>query len=350
MKISIAILGAGPPLPWKDIATFVQEAERLGVDYAWSAEAWTRDAVVPLAYLAARTERIRLGTGILAAGARSPGLTAMTATTLAEVSEGRFCLGIGASGPQVIEGVHGFAFEGQLARIRETVEIVRQAATGEPLSYEGQYYAVPRRDGPEPRKALRVGQPIPQPVPIYVGAMSPAGLRLTGEVADGWLGHHFIPEASEVFFAPLREGARKAGRALADLDLQAGSWVEFGDDLDALVASRRPYLAFNLGAMGSASKNYYNEVYVRAGFPEEAREAQRLWLAGDRAAAAAVVPDEMVLQSQLIGPEARIRERIALYRELGIDVLRVAPAGDTLDAQLETLGRVVDLVRDVSGP
>jgi len=346
MKTSIGIVGAGPARTWPETVRFVLEAERLGVDYAWSAEAWGQDAVTPLAYLAARTERIFLGTGIMAVGARSPGLTAMTATSLAEMCDGRFALGLGASGPQVIEGVHGFEFKGQLSRVRETVEIVRRAMTGDPLAYEGKHYVLPRPGG-EARRPLRVGVRGEHAVPIYIGAMSPAGLRLTGEIADGWLGHHFIPEAAEVFLGPLREGARKSGRELGDLDLQAGAWVEFGDDLDALVESRRSYVAFSLGAMGSAKKNFYNDLYARAGFPEASREVQQLWLAGEHAKATALVPDEMVLQSQLIGSEARLRERIALYRDLGIDVLRLNPGGETLDQQLETLARAVRLVREV---
>jgi F420-dependent oxidoreductase-like protein len=346
MKIAIGLAGNGPTLSWADTVAYVQEAERLGVDYAWSAEAWIRDAVAPLAYLAAKTNRIHLGTGIMTVSARTPGMVAMTATTLAEVSDGRFILGLGASGPQVIEGVHGVPYVGQLERIRETAEIVRVGMTGEPLHYEGKHYTLPRPGGAA-RRPLRVGVPGGIDVPIYVGAMSPAGLRLTGEVADGWIGHHFIPEASEVYFAPLREGAKKAGRELSDLQLQAGGWVEFGDDLDALVESRRAYLAFNLGGMGSAKKNFYNDVYVRAGFPDEAKEVQRLWLAGERDKAASLVPDEMVLQSQLVGPESRFRERVALFDKLGIEVIRISPAGKDLAESLETLGRAVDVVRDV---
>lgn len=347
MKIAVGIFGPGTPMPWSDTVEFVVEAERLGVDFAWTSEAWGLDAVTPLAYLAARTTKIRLGTGIMAVGARTPGMTAMTATTLMEISGGRFDLGLGASGPQVIEGVHGFAFEGQLARLRETAEIVRAAASGEPLHYEGSQYQLPRPGGAA-RRPLRVGAQVASPPPIYIGAMSPAGLRLTGEIADGWLGHHFVPEAADAFLGPIREGARKAGRDLSAIDLQAGGWVEFGDDLDALVDSRRAYLAFNLGGMGSARKNFYNDVYVRAGFEEVAKEVQRLWLAGERDDARALVPDEMVLQSQLVGPAERIRERIALHRDLGIDTLRVNPAGGGLAEQLDTLGRTVDLVRDVS--
>ena len=345
MRIAVTLAGPGPALPWHDVITYVEEAERLGADDAWSAEAWARDAITPLAYLAARTSRIRLGTGILAVGTRTPAMTAMTASTLCEISGGRFALGLGASGPQVIEGVHGFEFKGQLERLKETIDIARVVFRGDPLTYQGDHYALPRPGG-EARRPLRGGIPCDPPA-IYVGAMSPAGLRLTGAAADGWLGHHFIPEAAAVYLDPLREGAKSAGRTLEDLDLQAGGWIEFGDDLEALVDSRRAYLAFNLGAMGSARKNFYNDVYVRAGFEDAALEIQKLWLSGKRDDARKAVPDEMVLQSQLIGDESRLRERFALFRSLGIDTIRLQPAGANVREQVANLERAIALVRSL---
>jgi F420-dependent oxidoreductase-like protein len=348
VKTAVGIAAAGVPLSWGDTLRFVEGAERLGVDFAWSAEAWGRDAATPLAYLAARTTRIWLGSGILQVSARTPTMTAMTALTLAELSGNRFALGLGASGPQVVEALHGIPFAGQLERVRETVEICRLAFRGEPIVYRGRHYVLPRPGGAG--RPLRVAtHPNPR-LPIYLGALSPAGLRLTGELADGWLGHHFVPEAAAAFFGPLAEGARKAGRRLGDLDLQAGGWVEFGDDLGALIQARRPYLAFSLGAMGSREKNFYTETYVRAGFQEPAREVQRLWLAGERDKAIAAVPAEMVRATQLIGTPAQVRERIGVYRELGITTLRLQPAGRDVREQLQTLERAVALVREVCGP
>ncbi|MBW2497150.1 MAG: LLM class flavin-dependent oxidoreductase [Deltaproteobacteria bacterium] len=346
MKIAIGIAGTGPSLSWEETVDFVREAESLGVDFAWSSEAWIRDAFTPLAYLAACTSRVRLGTAIAVVGTRTPGMLAMTAMTLSELSQGRFSLGLGASGPQVIEAVHGFEFAGQLGRIEESAAIVRKAFAGERLEYVGKYYALPRPGGAASR-ALRVGPRVSHVAPIYVGAMSPAGLRLTGRIADGWIGHHFVPEAAESYLAPLREGADAAGRALDSLDLQAGGWVEFGEDLDALIDSRRAYLAHSIGAMGTATKNYYHDVYARAGFEVIAREIQSLWLAGERDKAVAAVPDELVLQSQLIGNEARLRERVDLMRSLGIRTLRVQPAGSTAREQLETLERTIAVVRSL---
>ena len=328
---------------WPTAATYVEEAERLGADDVWSAEAWGHDAVTPLAYLAARTTRIRLGTGIMQAGTRTPALVAMTAMSLSAMSDRRFVLGLGVSGPQVIEGWHGVVFDRPVQRMREIIEIVRLVARGERLSYQGQVYQLPlpHSEG----KALRSGAPAVPPIPVYLATLSPKSLEFTGEVADGWLGTSFMPEHADVFFGPLARGAARAGRKLADLDLQAGGTVAFGDDVDRLIAERRPGLAFTLGAMGSARHNFYNDAFCRAGYADVAGEVQRLWLAGQRDEAVARVPDELVLKTNLIGTEAMVRARLAAYRAAGITTLRVEPAGQTLDERLATLARLIALVR-----
>jgi len=330
---------------WEAVAAYVTEAERMGVDAIWSAEAWAHDAVTPLAYLAAKTSRIKLGTGIIQVGTRTPALVAMTAMSLASMSHDRFLLGLGNSGPQVIEGWHGVPFERPVTRMKELVEATRVAMRGERLVYSGRFYQLPRPGGEG--KALRSGAQ-PRDVPIYLATLSPKALELTGELADGWLGTSFIPEHADVFFTHIARGAAKAGRSLQDLDLQAGGGVAFSDDVDRLVQARKPGLAFTLGAMGSAQHNFYNDAFKRGGYDEEARYVQRLWLEGRREDAAAAVPDEMVLKSGLLGTEAMVRERIRVYRDAGITTLRVDPAGPTIAARLETLGRVLDLVRSVS--
>jgi F420-dependent oxidoreductase-like protein len=329
---------------WPTAATYVEEAERLGADDVWSAEAWGHDAVTPLAYLAARTTRIRLGTGIMQAGTRTPALVAMTAMSLSAMSDRRFVLGLGVSGPQVIEGWHGIVFDRPVQRMREIIEIVRLVARGERLSYQGQVYQLPLPNSEG--KALRSGAPAVPPIPVYLATLSPKSLEFTGEVADGWLGTSFMPEhAADVFFAHLARGAARAGRKLADLDLQAGGTVAFGDDVDRLIAERRPGLAFTLGAMGSARHNFYNDAFCRAGYADVAVEVQRLWLAGQRDEAIARVPDELVLKTNLIGTEAMVRARLAAYRGAGITTLRVEPAGLTLDERLATLARLIALAR-----
>jgi F420-dependent oxidoreductase-like protein len=329
---------------WTEAADYVVEAERLGVDDVWSAEAWGHDAVTPLAFLAARTTRLRLGTGIMQAGTRTPALVAMTAMSLSAMSNNRFVLGLGVSGPQVIEGWHGIRFDRPVQRMREIIEIVRMAARGERVAYRGKIYELPLPGGEG--KALRSGAPPVPPIPIYLATLSPKSLEFTGEVANGWLGTSFMPEHARVFFEPLAAGAARAGRKLTDLDLQAGGVAAFSDDVERLVAERKPGLAFTLGAMGSARHNFYNDAFRRAGYEDVAAEVQRLWLEGKREEAAARVPDELVLKTNLLGTEAMVRARIAAYRAAGVTTLRIEPAGRSLDERLATLARVIALARE----
>jgi F420-dependent oxidoreductase-like protein len=329
---------------WDDVAAYAVEAERLGVDYVWSAEAWGHDAATPLAFVAARTTRIRLGTGIMQAGTRTPALVAMTAMSLDAMSGGRFILGLGVSGPQVIEGWHGIKFEQPLTRMREIVEIVRRAVRGERLTYKGKVYELPLPGGEG--KALRSAAKPRPGIPIYLATLSPKSLEMTGEIADGWLGTSFVPEHARIFLDPISAGASRAGRSLDAIDLQVPAGVvAFSDDVERLIPARKPGLAFSLGAMGSRQHNFYNDAYRRAGYADVAADVQRLWLDGRREDAAARVPDELVLKTNLLGTEAMVRDRLALYRDAGIDTLRVEPAGETLDARIATLGRLRDLVR-----
>lgn len=335
---------------WEAFADYVVEAERLGVDSLWAAETWAYDAATPLAYLAARTRRIRLGTGVMQLGARTPAMIAMTATALAAMSGGRFLLGLGVSGPQVVEGWHGVPFARPLQRTRETVAIVRRALRGERLAYDGEVYHLPLPGGEG--KALTLGTRPPGDIPLYLATLGPKNLELTGEVADGWLGTSFIPEHADIFFSHIATGAARVGRTLADLDLQAtGGVVAFADDerdLARLVAARKPGLAFTLGAMGSRDHNFYNAAWQRAGYAEVAREVQALWLAHRRDEAIARIPDDLILVSNLLGSEAMVRERLRRHREAGVTTLRVAPDGATPEARLATLARLMALVREVN--
>ena len=334
------------PEEWKEAVRFVQEAERLGVRYVWTAETWGFDAATPAAYIAAHTERIKIGTGVMQLGSRSPAMIAMTAMSLNSMSGGRFVLGLGASGPQVVEGWHGVRFARVLPRIRDAVAIVRLVTSGQRVEYHGEYYELPLPGGEG--KALRSAAP-PMQIPIYLATLSPKSLELTGEIADGWLGTSFMPEHAEIFFEHLRRGAERAGRRLEDLDLQAtGGVVAFGDDLKRLIEPRKPGLAFTLGAMGSARHNFYNDAYRRAGYEEAAREVQRLWLEGKREEAARRVPDELVLKSNLIGTEQMVKERLRKHRDAGVTTIRVQPEGRTPAERLETLARFMELVREVN--
>jgi F420-dependent oxidoreductase-like protein len=269
----------------------------------------------------------------------------MTAMTLASMSGGRFILGLGVSGPQVVEGWHGVRYNRPIQRLREVIDIVRLISRGEKSQYDGQIYQLPLPGGE--------GKPIrsrakPQPdIPIYLATLSPNSLELTGEVADGWIGTSFMPEHADVFFEHIERGAKKAGRSLGDLELMAGGAVGFSDDVDRLIARHRPGIAFTLGAMGSKQHNFYNNAYRRAGYDEDALAVQRLWLEGDREGATKLVPDEMVIESNLLGTEEMVRDRIRAYRDAGVTTLRVQPDGRTLDERLETLGRTVKLVQEV---
>ncbi|OBI88380.1 LLM class flavin-dependent oxidoreductase [Mycobacterium asiaticum] len=339
-------LSAGPNA--NQTADFVVEAERLGLDVCWVAEAWGADAPSALGYLAARTDRMLLGSGVIQVGTRSAVLIAQTAITLSNLSGGRFLLGLGASGPQVIEGLHGVAFARPLARVTETVEVIRQAFEGGKISYSGKEVQIPRPGGDG--KPMRLSTRPEHAIPIYLAALSPAMLRLTGRIADGWLGTSFVPEgADDAYFAHLDEGLASAGRRRADIDICQGAEVAFAPDEDALrdmVAARKGELAFSLGGMGSASTNYYNQAYSRQGWSETAAAVRERWQAGDRAGATALVTDDMVLATTLIGTEERIRTRLAVWRDAGVDTVRLYPAGETLDAKLATLGRAIELVRE----
>ncbi len=350
MKVAIG-LGAPYASDINDIqlenqVTYVIEAERLGVDSAWSAEAWGYDAVTPLAYLAAKTSRIRLGTGIMQIGARTPAMVAMTALSMAALSHDRFLLGLGVSGPQVMEGWHGVRFARPLQRTRETIEIVRKIARGERLSYTGEIYQLPLPGG-EGKALIPDSQPRPN-LPIYLATLGPKNLELTGELADGWVGTSFIPEHARIFFDSIEAGASKAGRSLGDLDLMvhAGA-VCFSDNLEPLMATLKVPLAFYIGAMGSRKHNFYNEVYQRAGYTELAHQVQDLWLGGQRQAAIALIPDELVLKTNLIGTREMVRERLRVHRQAGVTTLNISPIGQTLNDRLNTLGQFLDLVNEV---
>ncbi|MDX3570715.1 LLM class flavin-dependent oxidoreductase [Streptomyces sp. ID05-47C] len=347
MRTSTTIEASGGD--WREIVDYVTEAERLGLDICWVAEAWGSEAPSPLGYLAAKTERMLLGSGIIQLGTRTPMAIARAAITLSQITEGRFLLGLGPSGPQVIEGLHGVPFARPLSRMRETVDIVRQAATGEKISYSGREYQVPLPGGEG--KPMRLSMRAEHDIPVYLATLSPKMLHLTGEIADGWLGTSFVPEgAKEAYFDHLDEGLAAAGRKRADLDICQGAEVAFADDEDALrtmVAGRKKELAFSLGGMGSESTNFYNKAYSRQGWAEVAADVRARWQAGDRDGAATLVTDEMVLATTLIGTEDMVRERLRVWRDAGVDTVRFYPAGETLDARLTTLGRAIELVRSV---
>jgi len=333
---------------WQEQADFVVEAERLGLDVCWVAEAWGSDAPSALGYYAARTERILLGSGIMQVGIRTPVAVAQTAIALANLSGGRFLLGLGASGPQVIEGLHGVPFARPLARMRETVQIVREALAGGKISFSGAEFTIPLRGGDA--VPMRLSTRAEHPIPVYLAALSPGMLRLTGEIADGWLGTSFIPEAAGAYLTYLDEGLARGGRPRTALDICQGAEVAFAPDEDtlaAMIAGRKKDLAFSLGGMGSATTNFYNQAYSRQGWAEVAAEVRDRWQAGDRDGAANLVTDEMVLATTLIGTEPMVRQRLRAWHRAGVTTVRLYPSGATLDARLATLAKAIAFVQEL---
>jgi F420-dependent oxidoreductase-like protein len=325
-------------------AAFVRDAERLGATSVWVAEAWGQDALTPLAYLAAQTEHIALGSAIAQLGARTPAMLAMSAMSMQMLSGGRFRLGLGTSGPQVMEGWHGVRFGAPLAATRETIEIVRAVAAGERVSYDGAVFQLPLPGGPG--RSLRSMLP-PVPVPVYIAALGPRNLELTGQLADGWIGNAFMPEHGSVFLDRIAAGAAAAGRSIADLDLVIPVSVEITDDADGAARRHARGYAFTIGAMGSRDQNFYNAAFARQGFADDVRAVQDLWFEGRRDEAADRVPLALGRQTNLLGPPPLIADRLRLYRDAGITTLQAKLDGDA-NTRLDTLAQLIDLVAAVS--
>jgi F420-dependent oxidoreductase-like protein len=291
-----------------ELIALAEEAERLGFDSAWAAEAWGTDCVTVLAWLAAKTERLKVGSAVMQIPARSPAMTAMTAMTLDLMSGGRFLLGLGTSGPQVAEGWHGDVWGKPLAKTREYVEIVRAVLRREPLAYDGEHY---RLGQPRPLKLL--ARPLRAEIPIYLASISPRSVELTAEIADGWIPLFFVPEkARAVFPAPFERDA---------FDIAACVQVALIDDVQAGRDALKPYFALYIGGMGPRGSNFYNDLFRRYGYEREAAEIQSLYLDGRTRDAAALVPDAFVDEAALVGPKERIAERVDAFRVAGVTTL-----------------------------
>jgi F420-dependent oxidoreductase-like protein len=302
-----------------ELIALAQEAERLGYDSAWAAEAWGTDAVTVLAWLAATTSRIKVGSAILQIPARTPANTAMTAATLDLMSGGRVLLGLGTSGPQVVEGWHGEPWGRPLARTREYVEIVRAVLRRDVLEFDGAEYSVPY-DGPgatglgKPLKLM--ARPLRAEIPIYLGSLRPRAVELAAEIADGWLPLFFSPERARTMFpAPFRREGFDIAACVPAVAL---------DDVQAARDALKGYYALYVGGMGARGTNFYNELARRYGYEEEAERIQRLYLDGKHRDAAATVPDALVDEMALVGPPERIADRLAAWRESGATTLLVS--------------------------
>ena len=302
----------------------VLEAERLGYESVWTSESYGSDAISPAAWILARTTKIKVGTGIIQMGARAPAMAAMTAMTLQAMSGNRFILGVGPSGPQVVEGWYGVPYGRPLTRTREYIEIVRKVLAREaPLTHEGYHYQIPKT-GPgttglgKPLKSILYGDPS---MKIYTAAITPAGLRTAGELADGVIPIWMNPEKAEVFTDHLADGFAKAsgGKSLKNFDVAPYINVSMGDDLDACRQPIREQLALYIGGMGARDKNFYNDLARRLGYEEAAIRIQNLYLDGKRAEAAAAVPDQLIDDVAFVGPKERMRERLAAWKAAGKD-------------------------------
>jgi F420-dependent oxidoreductase-like protein len=322
----------------------IKEADRLGFHSVWSAEAYGSDAVTPLAWIAAQTERIHVASGIMQMPARTPAMTAMTATTLDQLSGGRFILGLGASGPQVVEGWHGVAYGNPMRRTREYVEIVRAIwAREKPLAYDGSLYQIPYRGSDasglgKPLKSILHGRQIP----IYVAAIGPKSVAQVAEIADGWLPIFYSPErAPKVYEPSLETGFKKAGggKGLHNFDVAVTVTVIIGDDVSACLQFVKPMLALYIGGMGARGKNFYNDLACRYGFEDAARKIQDLYLSGKKDEASAAVPDALADEVSLVGPKERIRERLQRWKTSPVTTLIVATM------QSEALGLLAEANR-----
>ena len=343
MKLGLNVAYWGLGLSADEQLELVREAERLGYDSVWAAEAYGSDAATVLAWLAGQTEKINLGSAIFQIPGRSPAMTAMTAATLDQVSAGRFRLGLGPSGPQVSEGWHGVRFARQLQRTREYVDVVRKALARERVEYRGETLELPLPDGPGKALKLTIA-PVQQPIPIYIAAIGPKNVTLVGEIADGWLPVFFSPEHLGEFRPLLEEGAAKSGRSIDDgFDISPTVNVLISDDRDAARDAMRPVLALYVGGMGSREKNFYNQLVQRYGFEDAAREVQDLYLEGKKDEAAAALPAELIDAVSLAGPPEVVRDRLAVYRDAGVGTLQISPMAFGFDGRLAQLRQVAEL-------
>src|SRR4051812_13302506 len=343
MKLAVHVGYWGLGLTAQDQIDIIREAERLGYDSVWTAEAYGSDAATILGWIAAQTSKIKIGSAIFQMPARSAAMTAMTAATLDQLSEGRMLLGIGSSGPQVSEGWHGVRFAKQLQRTREYVEVVRMALRRERVDFQGETLVLPLPDGPGKPLKLTIA-PVQESIPIYLAAIGPKNTALAGEIADGWIPTLLDPEHLGSLRENLEEGASRAGRQLDDgFDIAPSVQVYVNDDLDAARDALRPFMALYVGGMGSRKQNFYNQLVQRYGFEDAAREVQDLYLEGKKDEAAAALPGELIDRVSICGPKDVVRERIATYRDAGVGTLGVAPFAFTRDDRLEQLRLIAEL-------
>jgi F420-dependent oxidoreductase-like protein len=346
MRIGMALNYAGG---FKETAAELADFEKAGLDIVFVPEAYSYDAVSQLGYLAAVTERVQLASGIMQLYSRTPTLTAMTAAGIDYVSGGRFALGIGASGPQVIEGWHGVPYDAPLARTRETIEICRKVWRRERLEYDGQYYKIPLPEGQGTGlgKALKlINHPVRDRIPIILAALGPKNVEMAAELAEGWEPIFYYPErAKDVWGPSLAAGKAKRDPALGPLDVIAQTALAIGDDVTGLIDLVRPVQALYIGGMGARGKNFYNNLAVNYGYATEAAAIQDAYLSGRKREAESLIPQDLLEHVSLIGPKSYVAERVAAMRESGVTTLNVAPMGVTHADRIA----LIEQIRDLAG-
>jgi F420-dependent oxidoreductase-like protein len=345
MRIGMALSYAGG---FKETAAELADYEKAGLDIVFVPEAYSFDAVSQLGYLAAVTERVELASGIMQLYSRTPTLTAMTAAGIDYVSGGRFSLGIGASGPQVIEGWHGVPYDAPVSRTRETIEICRAVWRRERLTYDGTYYQIPLPAGLGTGlgKALKlINHPVRERIPIILAALGPKNVEMAAELAEGWEPLFYYPEkAKGVWGQSLAAGLAKRDPSLPPLDVFAQTALAIGDDVKGLIDLIRPVQALYIGGMGARGKNFYNDLAVRYGYGKEAAAIQDAYLSGRKKDAEALIPQELLEHVSLIGPKSFVAERVAAMRESGVTTLNIAPFGHTHADRVALIEQIKDLV------
>jgi F420-dependent oxidoreductase-like protein len=342
VKLGVSVGYWGLGLTIADQLELAQTAEKLGYDSIWTAEAYGSDAATVLAWLAAGTSKIKLGSGIFQIPARSAAMTAMTAATIDNLSGGRMLLGLGTSGPQVSEGFHGVRFGKQLQRTREYVAVVRMALAREKVEFHGETLDLPLPDGPG--KALKLTiRPVQARIPIFLAVLGPKNVALAAEIADGWLPVFFSPEHTKAFRGPLEQGAAAGGRSLDDFRICPSVNVYINDDLESARNAMRPILALYVGGMGSRDQNFYNRLMVTYGFEKAAEEVQELYLSGRKTEAMMALPDEFIDLVSIVGPRDKVRAKIKSFRDAGVDTLIVWPVMPDQDERKRQLAMIAEL-------
>ena len=339
MKVSMQLPYAGG---FDESVDQVVELEKAGLDIVYVAEAYSFDAVSAMGYIAAKTSTVEIASGILPIYTRTPSLMAMTAAGVDYVSGGRCILGLGASGPQVIEGFHGLTYDAPLGRTREMIDICRKVwAREEKLTYDGRYYQLPLPEGQgtglgKPLKIIN--HPVRARIPIQIAALGPKNIEMTAELAEGWIPIFYHPEkADDAFGEAIRKGTAKRDPELGQLDIVAGGLVCVGDDVKGVLDRLRPMVALYVGGMGARDRNFYNQLFQRYGYEAEAKEIQDLYLDGKKDEAAAAVPVEFLEATNLVGPEGYVKERIAAFKESGVTILSAIPMAENQPALIEQL-------------